>query len=189
MRRHTFTRASAWGWAEPLPSRSMAEIRRLFPELEAADVEREFGYFLILTRAEADTPPAHEMKAELDRFRSDVEALHANAAELGRNNLGALIRQTCGLADDYDALNDLELALERMKALLPGVINRAPAGRSIPAQHVLAGNLARLLSDAGLPVDSKPQGHLCVLLGIVLDAAGYPGGARPIARAMLANLA
>jgi hypothetical protein len=70
-----------------------------------------------------------------------------------------------------------------MEAGLGHAAARLPRGRARNPHALLARNLANILAATGECLDARPNGALCRVLGVVLDAAGeQPSNIPSIAR-------
>ncbi len=175
----------ASGSLRDLSSHARREIERRFPTLPVDKISSEAGCYVIMRDAKHPSPD--EARKTLRGLQQLARELHNAVLELGPlrssvNQAAILIRAPVGL-------DDLETALSYFDTAFSKAVTFIPAGRRRSPRDWLVRGLASILLEAGEAIDERPQGALCLLVGIVLlDAGEAPTDVRkivqPVVRAM-----
>lgn len=176
------------GWIAPLSEAKRKEIKKQFPGVAADNVEREAGAYVLWRDAIEKSPSPGEARQTLNSLRAQVEHLRAAIEPVAHGPLGRFVRAGSFPIVGGNALNELGPALQRAGAALASASTKIPSGRARAARHRLTIALAQIVAEAGLVVDARPQGPLCRLVGIVLEAAGeQPSDVRRIVKPIAAK--
>lgn len=174
--------SGAGGWLTPLPLASRAEIARRWPSVSVSQIESEFGYYL--NERDGRAPPANEQRKALADLRAKLRSAR-EAADRVRQLYPSMayIRAFLshqGRPDVWKQMVEASPFIEAVLLQVEARLRRAP--RQNP-HSTLARRLASILADAGEVVDARPNGALCGILGVILEAAGeQPSSLPAIAR-------
>lgn len=165
-----FTKAG--GFIAPLPDRMATEIKQRLPMLDFERISAEYGWYVIeRDAAKADLQPKH-ISSRYRQMYEQAAALRQNLDWLNLSNIAQMLFhdektiEHAGLVGRIrDDLLKLELVLKRGEHLLP-------RGHQVNMRHELVKRLIPILEAAALEINAKPTGPLCMLVGILLEAAG-----------------
>lgn len=177
----------ASGWHRDLSSHARQEIERRFPTLPVDKISSEAGCYVIMRDAKHPSPD--EARKTLRRLRRQARELHDAVHPVALAPLRGFIDQAAGLIEAPVDLADLRTALLYFDRAFSKAISFIPAGRRRSSREQLVRALASILLEAGEHIDARPQGTLCLLVGIVLlDVEETPSDVRkvvePVVRAL-----
>ncbi|MFD1984214.1 hypothetical protein ACFSOZ_16305 [Mesorhizobium newzealandense] len=164
---------NASGWVAPLPQFAREELARHWPDVSIEWIETELGYYLLVRDAADRQPEPADIKKRYLRIKQRAKELRADVRWLRGNNLGDMLQQSAPL-EYFDNLKNLERELVVLDAVLPKADKHLPEGHQGNPRHRLVEVLIEMLDSRGLAVDKRPNGALCSILGILLQAAGEP---------------
>ena len=171
----------AIGWHRGLSPQARQEIGRRLPTLPVDEISREVGYYVI--RRDAKHPSPDHARKMLRRLRHQARELHEAILPATLGPLRSFIDQAAGSIEAPVKLEDLRTALLYFDAAFAKAATFIPAGRRRSPRERLVRTLVSILLEAGEAIDARPQGSLCLLLGIVLqDVNEKPTDVRKIAQ-------
>jgi hypothetical protein len=166
----------ASGSLRDLSLRARQEIGRRFPNLPVDEISSEAGCYVIMRDAKHPSPD--EARKTLQSLQRQARKLHD---EMQSEPLRSFIEQAAILVRAPVGLDDLRTALSDFDMVFAKAITFIPAGRRRSPRERLVRGLANILLEAGEAIDAKPQGALCLLVGIVLlDVEEAPTDIRKI---------
>jgi hypothetical protein len=168
---HNFILDQSW-FPQPIPDLERAEIGRRQPSVSLDALDDQFGLYLFLRDSIEAQPKASALRDHMIKFAEQISGTLAAAQALSQNNLGAAIRRETALLGHPGALEELVAALIVLSFALPRAISGMPVGNAQNPRHVLAVGVADIVRTAGLPVNKKPNGPFCLIMRILLEAAG-----------------
>lgn len=169
---HNFILEGNGGWLRPLPTGARAEIQARWPGLNLDATAREFSWYIVRRDATKGQPAASEISQIARDFQAEVLKMIEALETVRGNNIGSLIEAEPARFGYNHVLNDLWKSLQILKISLPRTIPQMPKGHMINNRQVLVRNLVPLIQEAGIPVNYKPNGAVCHVVGVFLDAAG-----------------
>lgn len=162
---------NASGWITPLPGPVRDKIAQRWPAVSIEWIENEFGNYLLIRDALQRQAEPAEIRERYEAMKERVRELKADIDWLNRNNIGLLMMQSVP-PEYHENLKDTSRALAILSAILPKAARYLPEGHQMNARHVLVANVRRALESAGLPVNARPNGPLCQIVGELITAAG-----------------
>ncbi|MDG4898058.1 hypothetical protein P9272_31440 [Mesorhizobium sp. WSM4976] len=162
----------AAGFVASLPDSVRHQIERRWPALPLDRIESEFITYQLWRPAFDAQPEAAKIEKRYTQLQQMVKKLADEINWLDRTNLGRMVEQSDPTGTHIDILRDTYYRLIALNALLPLARKHLPEGHQKNPRHRLAFNIGSMIADAGLAIDKRPNGALCQVLGIVLQAAG-----------------
>ncbi|MET3824563.1 hypothetical protein ABIC16_000256 [Sphingomonas sp. PvP055] len=157
-----------------LDARSMEEIARRWPTLDRDAVNSAASVFQINEQHKAETP--RDIRKKMDKIVKLAVGLRLELQTLSEEASDHLFWD-CYQSNDVALFQAMPGILDRLKAAAMrshnAEIGNDARDRAGPRQQLIS-SLAWQLENAGLVVDARPQGNLCLLADIVLHDLGEP---------------
>lgn len=172
MSKHSFHVTPVGGFLAPLPHQFRVQIAERWPALDMDAIDRTYGWYLLLRDKSKGQMPANEIAQIVQEFQAQVNAMSTALSHVRGNNIGRLVEEDPLIHGYEGVLDNLWECLEVLKMSLPRTITSLPKGHLVNPRHLMVADLLPQMQQAKLPIDCKPNGAVCHVTGVFLEAAG-----------------
>lgn len=152
-----------------LSNAARKKVRERFPALSIVEIEKAAASFSIGLQAPELEPRLAEAREELNVFAKETARFHCALNQLRRHRLDRAIGEASRLISGQDDVQDLERALNNLRAALRQTSRVLPHGQPQLASRRLIATLARLMKYAGLPLTGAVGDSLCSLVELIFE--------------------
>ncbi len=145
------------------------KLGECFPALSIVEIEKAAASFLMELQAPELEPRLLEAREELNIFAKETARFHCALNQLRKHRLDQAIGEASRLISGQNHVEELETALNNLRAALRQTSRVLPRGRPQLASRRLIATLARQMTYAGLPLTGAGSDSLSCLVELIFE--------------------
>lgn len=152
-----------------LSNAARKKVGERFPALSIVEIENAAASFLMELQATELEPRLVEAREELNIFAREIARFHCALSQLRRRRLDHALGEASRLISGQNDVEDLERALDNLRAALRQTSRVLPPGQPQLASRRLIATLASQMKYAGLPINRAASDSLRSLVELIFD--------------------
>jgi len=144
-------------------------IGERFPNLSIDEIESASAFFIMELQAERIEPRLVEARDELDLFANELARFNGALNQMRRHRLDQAIGEASRMISGENEFEDLERCINHLRTAIQQTSRMLSLGCPELASRRLIATFAKLMKDAGLPLDGASGDSLSCLVDLIFE--------------------